>query len=126
MIKNLVGFLLAFFCFGVAFADTSSLNNRLPGSSIADARLQADTLMPVFMATYIVTNQCEEITVVDTKVTKKPTYKQRGAYLYADSAWNETWYLKACGKKVSVPITFIPDSTGTSYAINQDNIKVTK
>lgn len=116
------------FCvvFGMScFAVNSFDNSRLPGNSIADYRLQMDTLFPVFVVVTVKMNKkCKNISVIDTELVSMPEYKKKkGNKKYASSPWEELWTVKACRKNVKVPITFIPYKNGTSYAISQDKIE---
>ena len=93
----------------------------LPGSSVADTRLQLDILPGVVG--------------VAMAVRKDPDCKQRP--VFADTAfngwtgapvpdalsgptarpWEETWAIYLCGRVVDVVIRFTPDSKGTGYDI---------
>lgn len=110
------------------YADNSGEASRLPGTSIASLKLQMDTLLPVYVITTQKSGGCRtnKFTVLDTKVTRKPTYRVEGEYAYADGPWNELWTVSSCGYTYTVPIKFIPNKTtgGTTYSISEKNIKL--
>ena len=109
--------LLILFLSGIAvFAN----NNRLPGSSIADNRLQADTLSTVYTASAMVKSNCNKFQVINTELKTMPQYnKIYKGQRFASSTWIEEWTVDACGQKLVVPIAFIPDKKGfgTSFSI---------
>lgn len=109
---------------GVCFA--SEYNNQvpLPGNTVANTKLQYDTLMPVYMAVATKIKSCDRMSVVNTKVTREP-YDLR--YQYGQTIggkWEEVWYVNACQQQFEVPIKFILDPTGASYIISPENIKI--
>lgn len=110
--------LLILFLSGIAvFAN----NDRLPGSSIADNRLQADTLSSVYATSAMVTkSNCNKFKVINTEQKTIPEYnKIYKGHRFASSPWIEEWTVDACGQKLVVPIAFIPDKKGfgTSFSI---------
>lgn len=89
----------------------------LPGKSIADTKLQADTMMPIYYYSLRVCEPgCQSFAITDTEVTKPKN----------NSTWTETWTVKACSRTARIPINFIQSETGTDYAIDYMNVKVAK
>lgn len=125
ILKNImVGVLL--FCGAAAFAKPElSYNLPLPGGTLGNEKLQYDTLMPVYTMSQIKVQDCPKYSVTDTKVTKQPydLKTENGAYI--DGKWEELWTVSACGKKVYVPIRFVLDRTGATWAIGEKDVKVT-
>ena len=124
ILKNImVGVLL--FCSAAAFAKPElSYNLPLPGGTLGNEKLQYDTLMPVYTMAQIKVQDCQKYSVTDTKVTKQPydLKTENGAYI--DGKWEELWTVSACGKKVYVPIRFVLDRTGATWAISEKNVKI--
>lgn len=105
--------------------------NRLPGTSIADAVLQRDSLMTVFSSAYMAVRdeKCEAYSIVDTELLEAPQYGRiEDGKRYGSTPWKEQWTVDVCGKKVLVPIIYIPDANGkgTSFAVEQKNVKIQK
>lgn len=114
------------FCGAAAFAKPElSYNLPLPGGTLGNEKLQYDTLMPVYTMAQIKVQDCQKYSVTDTKVTKQPydLKTENGAYI--DGKWEELWTVSACGKKVYVPIRFVLDRTGATWAIGEKDVKVT-
>ncbi len=84
----------------------------LPGQSLANEKLQADTIMTAYAAAGTFVPACSNYSVTDTKVLRQP----------ANGSWKEEWVINACGNKVFVPITFILDSSGATYSISAREI----
>ena len=110
------------------FAGSIALESRLPGTSIADKLLQSNALFNVYVAAAVkVGGNCRDLSAVNTALTKKPQLgKNADGSLYVASPWEEVWTVKACGKYVDVPITFIPNrnTPGTTFAINQNDVRL--
>ena len=105
-----------------AFAKSYNTNVPLPGESVANQKLQYDTLMSVYMAVGTQVANCENMKVVNTKVTKQPyNLKYRGQQVVG-GLWEELWSVNACSKIYDVPIKFILDETGASYVISPQNV----
>ena len=77
----------------------------LPGDTHADPTLQRDALRYAWLAAKAVAPNCVTPHVRHTRYD--------GLVATADKAWHESWIVAACGQNVEVPITFIPDPTGT-------------
>lgn len=125
ILKNImVGVLL--FCSAAAFAKPElSYNLPLPGGTLGNEKLQYDTLMPVYTMAQIKVQDCQKYSVTDTKVTKQPYDLKTENGAYVDGKWEELWTVSACGKKVYVPIRFVLDRTGATWAIGEKDVKVT-
>ena len=88
----------------------------LPGESIVDEKMQTEILYPIYaFALRTASPECQTLSIIDTKLTKPKT----------DDAWQETWVVKACTKKVAIPINFtINEDSKTNYAIDPMGVKV--
>ncbi len=109
----------------------SSANNQisfpLPGTSIANSKLQYDTIVPAFTVAMIKVGQrCEDLNVIDTQVIQQPTGLQYKKGKPVNGQWTEEWAVNACNKKVYVPIDFILDSKGATFVIDPKNAKLRK
>lgn len=124
ILKNImVGVLL--FCGAAAFAKPElSYNLPLPGGTLGNEKLQYDTLMPVYTMAQIKVQDCQKYSVTDTKVTKQPYDLKTENGAYVDGKWEELWTVSACGKKVYIPIRFVLDRTGATWAISEKNVKI--
>jgi hypothetical protein len=95
----------------------------LPGTTVANLRLQRDALM------YAVTGMmklspkdCKDIKGIDTKfVGLEDTGPSTGA---GGRPWKEEWTMRACGVTGVVTMHFAPDPTGTSIraALNETRL----
>jgi hypothetical protein len=85
----------------------------LPGTSIADIRLQHDALMYAVMAMAKLTpKDCKDIKYIDTKFIG---YDDSGSTTGSDKRpWKEEWTLRACGVAGIVAMHFAPDATGSN------------
>lgn len=125
MKKLLVLFFIMFLGLTVQ-AKSKNAWERPPGNSIADNTLQRDILFPLFASVTLVTNNCQNFTITNTHVVRKPKYEKIiNGMAYASTAWTEIWTVNACGQDVLVPVKFKPDAVGmgTSYFIDPKNIK---
>ncbi len=109
MKKIVLALLTIFLCCPFAIAGNTF---PLPGGSIANTKLQSDTLSTSYAAAATKVTNCSKFSVVNTKVLKQPT----------NGSWDEEWTVNACGKKVYVPITFILTPTGATYMISPRKI----
>ena len=90
----------------------------LPGTTIADPTLQADSVPFAANALGAMPQGCEQGGVTDTRFVAMegsapgvlPTTGQ------ALHPWTELWTLQACAKRVQVQMRFTPDATGTGIA----------
>lgn len=77
----------------------------VPGDTHADLALQRDALRYAWLAAKAAAPNCATPHVRHTRYD--------GVVATADKAWRESWIVAACGQNVEVPITFMPDPTGT-------------
>lgn len=98
------------------FAYNYDTNLPLPGNSIADAKLQENTLFTAYMFAHRVASpDCKDFAIVDTSVSKERV----------DNKWQEVWTIKACTKTATVPINFELKEEGGMYAIDPMGVRVT-
>ncbi|HYE48870.1 MAG TPA: hypothetical protein VEB20_04720 [Azospirillaceae bacterium] len=95
------------------FADSGRIKSgpMIPGSTIADIRLQRDTITHVYLAALAARPDCDDKIMSDTRFegfAEGPVPK--GAQI---KPWAETWTVRACGEDIKVPVMFVPDATGT-------------
>ncbi len=104
----------------------------LPGESRSSAVLQHDALTDVFAAVGLHTKSaCDKVVIINTAVgtiENKLLVQVDPATVTRKAIWNEVWAADACGKKLLVPIEFIPDSltkpdaTGTTFVVHATDI----
>ena len=98
------------------FAYNYDTNLPLPGNSIADTKLQENTLFTAYMFAHrIAPANCQNFAIIDTNVSQEKV----------DNKWQEVWTIKACTKTAFVPIDFIEKETGSVYAIDPMGVRVT-
>lgn len=78
----------------------------VPGETRADLTLQRDALKYAHLGAQAVAPGCTNGHVRHTRYD--------GVADARTKAWRERWIVAACGRNVEVPITFTPDSTGTT------------
>lgn len=125
MKKLLVSSLLVFSLVISSFSTAFGYNTRvpLPGSTIANKKLQKDTLMSVYLAVgTIMISSCKKMSVTDTKVTKEPYNLEYKDGNRVAGRWEELWTINACKQEFDVPIEFIMNKTGTSYIVYPKNV----
>ena len=116
--------LLTFISSGFCTAFGYSTRTPLPGTTIADKKLQKDTLMSAYMAVgTVMTSSCRKMSVIDTKVTKEPYDVEYQDEKKVAGRWEEVWTVNACQQAFDVPIEFIIDKTGTSHVIYPKNVQ---
>lgn len=99
-----------------AFAYSYDTNLPLPGKSIADTKLQQDSLFTVYMFAHrIATPECQSFAITDTQVTKAKM----------DNKWQEVWTVQACSKTATIPINFEVGGESPVYAIDPMGVRVT-
>lgn len=102
-------------CAGTAFAYNYETGVPLPGKTIADEKLQQDTMYTVYMYTHrVATPDCQSFVITDTNVSKAK----------ADDKWQEIWTVKACSKTANIPVNFELKDNGTQHSIDYMNVKV--
>ena len=101
----------------VVHAYSYDTNLPLAGNSIADVKLQENTLFSVYMFAHrAATPDCKAFSITDTEVSAEKV----------DNKWQETWTIKACSKNVRVPINFELKEDRATYAIDPINVKVSE
>ena len=97
------------------FAYSYDTNLPLPGKSIADKKLQENTLFTAYMFdNRVAAPDCKEFAIVDTAVSQEKV----------DNKWQEIWTIKACSKTATVPINFELKEDGGMYAIDPMGVRV--
>ena len=100
----------------VAFAYNYDTNLPLPGKSIADTKLQENTLFTAYMFAHrVAPASCKDFAIIDTNVSEEKV----------DNKWQEIWTIKACSKTAFVPIDFAVKEAGAVYAIDPMGVRVT-
>lgn len=90
-------------------------NLPLPGKSIADAKLQENTLFTAYMFAHrVAAPDCKEFAIVDTAISEEKV----------DNKWQEVWTIRACSKTATVPINFELKESGGTYAIDPMGVRV--
>jgi hypothetical protein len=85
-----------------------------PGETHANPILQRDALGYAIMAVRGKTKTCNDPHLRTTRFDGQlPTETNAGKRPTKAGGWSETWILSACGQIFAVPLTFIPDATGT-------------
>ena len=80
-----------------AFAYDYDTKVPVPGKTLADGKLQADMLFPVYAyGLRIAAPDCQTFSITDTNITKP---KNNGS-------WEEIWTVKACTRTARIPIKF--------------------
>lgn len=84
----------------------------LPGTTLADLRLEHDTLTYAAMAmARLKPEDCKDIVFLDTKFIAFDDGHQ--ADPVNKRPWTEEWTVRTCAVTGVVPIHFVPDATGT-------------
>lgn len=98
------------------YAYNYDTNLPLPGKSIADTKLQENTLFTAYMFAHrVATPDCKDFAIVDTAVSEQKV----------GNKWQEIWTIKACSKTATVPINFELKENGGTYAIDPMGVRVT-
>lgn len=99
----------------IAYAYNYDTNLPLPGKSIADVKLQENTLFTAYMFAHrVAAPDCKAFSIVDTAVSEEKV----------DNKWQEIWTIKACSKTATVPINFELKENGGTYAIDPMGVRV--
>ena len=98
----------------------------LPGKSLANIKLQADTLLAAYTSAATKNKGCEDMNIVNTHVLMPPKDIKMQNGKYVSGYWVEGWDINCCGTMTYVPIKFILDETGANYSINQSLVKIAK
>ena len=101
---------------GAVFAYNYDTTLPLPGKSIADTKLQENTLFTAYMFAHrVATPDCKDFAIVDTTVSKEKV----------DNKWQEIWTINACSKSALVPINFeLKEGDDATYAIDPMGVRV--
>lgn len=100
-----------------AYAYNYDTNLPLKGESLANQKLQEDTLFTAYMFAHrIAKPDCQNFAIVDTKVSVPVD----------NNKWQEVWTIKACTKTAKVPINFQLTETGAIYAVDPMGVKVSE
>ncbi|MBQ8459143.1 hypothetical protein IJ541_03455 [bacterium] len=124
MKKLFLSFIISCLFMPACFGANYNTRTPLPGNTLANRKLQYDTIMPVYMATGTKLKNCETMSIINTKVTRQPYNLKMQGGQYTQGQWEELWTVNACGKTADVPIKFILDSTGATYMISPNNIVI--
>ena len=99
----------------VVFAYNYDTNLPLPGKSIADTKLQENTLFTAYMFAHrVAPANCKDFAIIDTNVSEEKV----------NNKWQEIWTIKACTKTATVPINFELKENGGIYAIDPMGVRV--
>jgi len=112
-------FLSSAAAFAIPSFDTKT---PLSGETLLPVKEQQKVMLPVYTtASRFALKSCDKMSIIDTKVTKKPFL-----FIYGNGQtpkeWEERWILFACGTKIYVPIKFTTNPAGITHLINQKNI----
>jgi hypothetical protein len=89
-----------------------------PGDTHADPVLQRDGMRYVMMAARTQAPSCNAPHLRTTHFDGRLGVQAGPANAQtAPSGWREIWVVSACGRLLSVPLTFIPDATGTRIVV---------
>lgn len=98
------------------FAYNYDTNLPLPGKSIADTKLQENTLFTAYMFAHrVALPDCKDFAIIDTAVSQEKV----------DNKWQEIWTIQACSRTATVPINFEEKESGGVYAIDPMGVRVT-
>lgn len=98
-----------------AVAGCSASQPRMTGDSVASAKLRKDTLALVEVYALGVTG-CQRVDSVETSVVSVSDViaGNRAGAMTAGTV-QERWVALACGRSVSLLVTFTPDGSGGSF-----------
>lgn len=98
-----------------AYAYNYETSLPVPGKTIADEKLQQETMKTVYMYTHrVATPDCKAFVITDTAVSKAK----------ADNKWQEIWTVQACSKTAKIPVNFELKDEGAVHAIDYMGVKV--
>ena len=107
-------------------ASDFNYNVPLPGGSIANSKLQYDTIMPVYASVGTIARKCQKMRIVNTQVIITPYDLKIQNNKTVGGKWEELWTVEACSKQYDVPVKFVLDPTGATYMISPNNIQKRK
>lgn len=124
--KYLLLFSLLVYGTFVFAATKTDLSIPVKGKTMANKKLQSNTLPSVYSAAGLKVKTCQTFSIIDTKVTKKPYNLKYKDGDYVKGEWKELWIVNACGMRVNIPITFILNPSGATYSISMRDITLSK
>jgi hypothetical protein len=87
----------------------------LPGTTIADPLLQRDAIQYVMVQAHrLIPPDCTQARVVETRFVEFEENPLSTVHGRKVRPWREDWRVEGCGKRVIVPVRFVPDSSGTT------------
>jgi hypothetical protein len=92
----------------------------LPGSTLADIRLQVDAARMVYATVGTHARDCPPTRyfIEDTRFLRRDTTPIPNAKAGPNArAWDEEWTASACGRPLQLIVRFTPDATGTGFAV---------
>ncbi len=96
----------------------------LPGTTLAEPRLQKDGLMYAAMGiSGLASKGCTDIQYTDTKFIGFGEESPVAMPGRDKRSWSEEWTVRACGVTGIVPMRFIPDATGTAIISDVTNTR---
>ncbi len=97
----------------------------LPGTTLADPRLQKDAVFYAMMGMAGITpKDCKEHPVINTKFKNWDSGALPNAIGAIKQPWTEEWTVRLCGVTGVVPMHFVPDAHGTT--IHSEVLKAPK
>jgi hypothetical protein len=93
----------------------------LPGTSIADSRLERDAVNYALIAARAkAPPNCTEPLVVDTAFENYANTANPGVEPGREArSWHEKWTVQGCAASISVEMTFVPHTNGTAIEADQ-------
>jgi hypothetical protein len=90
----------------------------LPGTTIADARLQQDALIYAVMGmqNLMPSLDCKDIQYTNTSFVAFGEANPQVPPGRENRSWTEEWTMRACGVTGIVTMHFLPDATGTTIS----------
>ncbi len=114
--KALFSFIALIGIITAVYAYNYDTNLPLPGKSIADTKLQENTLFTAYMFAHrVAAPDCKDFAIIDTAVSSENQ----------NNKWQEIWTIKACSRTATVPINFEIKDEGSTYAIDPMGVRVT-
>lgn len=87
----------------------------LPGSTIADPLLQRDAIQYALLQAHrLIPPDCRQARVFETRFVEFEGTPLSTVHGRVARPWREDWKVEGCGKRVVVPVHFVPHPTGTT------------
>lgn len=87
----------------------------LPGTTIADPLLQQDAIQSALVQAHrLIPPACLQARVFETRFVEFEGTPSSTVHGQVVRPWREDWRVEGCGKRVVVPVHFVPDPTGTT------------